>query len=98
MQEEVRKVNVNRVSEEDTSAVATVDIIRRVSDGQKVDSVILDREKIKEALNKKQNSEYLQLVIDDIPEDKSDELNVTINKASVKELAENASAFEVKDG
>ena len=92
----VRQINVNSGNETETSTVATIDIVRTVDDELKVDSVVLDRDKTKEALSKKENSEFVQIVMDDIPEDRADEQTVTINKDAVKELAGSNEAIEIK--
>lgn len=93
-----RQVDVNGANSTTSSTVAKVDIVREVKDEKSIDTVELDRSKTVDVIQKilKQNQNIVQIVIDDIPKAPADEVAVTVNTDSVKELSKNNITLEIK--
>jgi hypothetical protein len=96
--QETRTINVNGVNDTSTNTVASVAIVRSVTEEKKVDAVVLDQGKTQEVIKKlvEEKQNLVQIVVDEVPGDRADEVAVTINKASVKDLSTNQLALEVK--
>jgi uncharacterized protein YjdB len=89
-----RQVNVNAGD----NSIAKIDIVRETKDDIKVDTIQLDSEKaeeiVKDAVDKKQDN--IQIVIDDLESDPSDEVLVEINKDSLQQISNAKISLEIK--
>ena len=79
------------------NVVATVSVIRERSEEKKMDKVTIDQDKTKGILQEvaKQDQSTVQVTIEDIPDDKADEVKLTINNEAVKELADGKVTLEL---
>lgn len=94
---EVRQININGENDINTVTLATIDIVREVKENKIIDTVVLDQTKTQEILQKViEQQDLVQIVVDNIPDNKADEVSVTINKDSVKQLSDNKVVLEVK--
>ncbi|MBD2843899.1 S-layer homology domain-containing protein [Paenibacillus sp. IB182496] len=82
-----------------SGAVERVEIVRKVdASGQKLDTVVFDAAKAASVAGKAQSQGQPKaiILIDDLPDDPADEVNVTLPQSSVGILAEHKIALEIR--
>ena len=94
----IRQVEVKVGNDTSSTASSQVDIIRTTENNQKKDSVVLNDEKTDEVLKKavEQNKDNVTIIINDVPDDKADEVSVSVTNSSIGKLANNNTSLEIK--
>jgi hypothetical protein len=94
----VRQVDVKVGDTNNSNNAAKVNIIRKVEPNGKIDSVILDKNKAQEALESaiKHKKDNIKIIIDDIPNDKADEVAVKVDKDSLDKLSGTKISLEIQ--
>nr|WP_249310476.1 InlB B-repeat-containing protein [Bacillus sp. FJAT-49736] len=91
-----RQVDVT-VGQDGNGAAATVDIVRKVENGVKVDAVDFDESKAQEVVQKAiaQKKDISTIVLTDLPEDKADEMHVNVLQKALSQLGDNHIALQI---
>lgn len=94
---EVRSGSLNGADQTNSSTVVAIDITRNLVGDKKIDSVVLSQSKTEDVIKKvlEQKKDTVQIIVNDIPNNKADEVSVTVKHDSVKELSENNVALKV---
>ncbi|NIK66836.1 S-layer homology domain-containing protein [Paenibacillus sp. BK720] len=94
----VRQVTVEVGDPNHPQVVVQIDIVREVIGGKKVDTVIMNEDKIKQAVESAVGAHQgtIRIIVDDIPGDPADEVKVKLTVNSIKYLLDSSIQVEIQ--
>ncbi|WP_336774507.1 S-layer homology domain-containing protein [Paenibacillus sp. MMO-58] len=94
----VRQVTVEMGDPDHPKVIVQIDIVREVIGGKKVDTVIMNEDKIKQAVESAIGAHQgtIRIIVDDIPGDPADKVKVKLTVNSIKYLLESSIQVEIQ--
>ncbi|GMK47717.1 hypothetical protein PghCCS26_48470 [Paenibacillus glycanilyticus] len=94
----VRQVTVEVGDPNHPQVVVQIDIVREVIGGKKVDTVMMNEDKIKQAVESAIGAHQgtIRIIVDDIPGDPADKVKVKLSVNSIKYLLESSIQVEIQ--
>lgn len=94
----VRQVRVEVGDPDHPQVVVVIDIVREIIGGKKVDTVIMNEDKIKQAVESAIGAHQgtVRIIVDDIPGDPADQVKVKLTVNSIKYLLDSSIQVEIQ--
>jgi|GEM_PF-2062529 S-layer homology domain. len=94
----VRQVRVEVGDPNHPQIVVQIDIVREIIGGKKVDTVLMNEDKIKQAVENAigAHQETVRIIVDDIPGDPADQVKVKLSVNAIKYLLDSSIQVEIQ--